>query len=179
MVFITATDRKPEEKLLSKTGYSRQGCAVRGRFWRILELWAGKAVEFQAYQTVQGNWKSMLRACDAECKWWRPDLWSFKRKFECPSKPFLEPFVGCFKWQLWLAGAEKSAVIRRDQHHLGEMFCQYLLRFNTQKLWSRGSHSCISCWQTNLVMYKSLLGGTGCTDGEVQEWQSHGEKLKL
>ena len=113
------------------------------------------------------------------------------------------------KWNLyrdswcWLIMAEKLAMINNRSAPVGWNQCECFLRVSTQRLWSRGDQSCISYWQLNLVLCKSLplsfrfegwgswraaegwhceksreATDKGVASGAVETWEGHREKLR-
>lgn len=73
----------------------------------------------------------------------------------------------------WLAGTEKLAVTKRPEA-LRWKLLKLSPQVSTQKLRSKGGNDCAQCWQSNLVMCKSLPQVLLWT----HEW-GHGKQLRL
>lgn len=49
----------------------------------------------------------------------------------------------------------------------------------SDKLWFRGGQGCITIWELNLALCKSLPHVLALVASGMQDWPGHGEKLKL
>lgn len=63
-----------------------------------------------------------------------------------------KPLVLSWSSGSWLAGAEKSAVVKKRPGLLSELSGKYFLRVSTQELWSKVGQGCIPCWKLNLAI---------------------------